>query len=98
MKGMRSKGVYPGISELLGFIKDTAEEVKDPVYGYKGETKQRSEDAKARSVPPPRTYVTQYNPRMHSSGMESQLCNQGHGIWSCDLFAKKAIPDRCEIA
>ncbi len=98
MKVMRSKGAYPGISELLGFIQDTAEEVNDPVYGYKGETKPRSADAKARSVPPPRTYVAQDNPKVRSSAMECQLCNQGHGIWTCDLFAKKAIPERWEIA
>jgi hypothetical protein len=92
IKVLRKEGNYPGIKELVKFIKEIAEEVNDPVYGFK------ADDTKRKPAPPTRTYVTHDNMKIGTLSMKCQVCSQSHGIWTCDQFRQMAIPKRWEVA
>lgn len=90
----RHSGTYPGIRELLKFIKDIADEVNDPVYGYK------ESDPKPRPLTTSsRTYVAQdTSSQPRDAQRKCQVCDKQHGIWACDEYKKMPLSKRWEAA
>lgn len=106
VKVNKADGHYPKFEDFVEFVKDHAEEVNDPYYGYQNSTRPEAHKPGRQSAASNVTQSGKTNPRDAKSFSGGQnykpknvrpeapcvLCSQPHRLWNCTEF--KALNPR----